>query len=287
MNETKSVKALKKQLAAAIAMVTVAAVALGSSTYAWFVNNTTVKATTSSISAQSNSPYMVIKYDASAKDSDLTADVATLKNTPLYPAQWDITDTANAKFETAYASASDKPAMKAGTKKTIGTAGTPAEAVAGEYAVVNTFNISSKGTGLTDLKVSEATIEDNNKGNTQLDDALRVLIVTESGWVLCDKSSVLNSSNQTPGLLGDTITPGKDTEVKMYVYYDGNADNIYTNNIGNLKDASAKITVSFSAIEDLGSQDTNSGKTTTENPDSPQVSEGDQNKEQQEQREQQ
>ena len=51
MNETKnnSVKALKKQMAAAVAMVCVAAVALGSSTYAWFVSNNTVKATTSKI----------------------------------------------------------------------------------------------------------------------------------------------------------------------------------------------------------------------------------------------
>ena len=57
MTETKSVKALKKQLAAAIAMVLVAAIALGSSTYAWFVSNNTVKATTASISAQSNAPY--------------------------------------------------------------------------------------------------------------------------------------------------------------------------------------------------------------------------------------
>ena len=44
MKETKNVKALKKQLAAAIAMVCVAGVALGSSTYAWFVNNTKVTA---------------------------------------------------------------------------------------------------------------------------------------------------------------------------------------------------------------------------------------------------
>ena len=44
MNETKSVKALKKQLAAAIAMGCVAAVALGSSTYAWFVSNNQVTA---------------------------------------------------------------------------------------------------------------------------------------------------------------------------------------------------------------------------------------------------
>ena len=39
-----SVKALKKQLGAAVAMVCVAAVALGSSTYAWFVTNTKVTA---------------------------------------------------------------------------------------------------------------------------------------------------------------------------------------------------------------------------------------------------
>ena len=45
-----SVKALKKQLGAAVAMVCVAAVALGSSTYAWFVTNNKVDATTSTIS---------------------------------------------------------------------------------------------------------------------------------------------------------------------------------------------------------------------------------------------
>ena len=53
MNETKnnSVKALKKQMAAAVAMVCVAAVALGSSTYAWFVSNNNVDAITTDISA--------------------------------------------------------------------------------------------------------------------------------------------------------------------------------------------------------------------------------------------
>ena len=60
MTETKSVKTLKKQLGAAIAMVCVAAVALGSSTYAWFVSNNTVKGTTTNISAQSNAAFMVI-----------------------------------------------------------------------------------------------------------------------------------------------------------------------------------------------------------------------------------
>ena len=83
-----NVKGLKKQLAAAVAMVCVAAVALGSSTYAWFVTNNTVKATTSTISAQSNAAFMKIKYNATATTSDLTADYATLQSDELYPAQW-------------------------------------------------------------------------------------------------------------------------------------------------------------------------------------------------------
>lgn len=44
MNENKSINSLKKQLVAAVAMVLVAAVALGSSTYAWFAANNKVTA---------------------------------------------------------------------------------------------------------------------------------------------------------------------------------------------------------------------------------------------------
>ena len=51
MKDNKNMKALKKQMAAAVAMVCVAAVALGSSTYAWFVNNTMVKTTGADVSA--------------------------------------------------------------------------------------------------------------------------------------------------------------------------------------------------------------------------------------------
>ena len=47
MNEKKSVNSLKRQMTAAIAMVLVAGIALASATYAWFVSNNTVKATTS------------------------------------------------------------------------------------------------------------------------------------------------------------------------------------------------------------------------------------------------
>ena len=49
-----SVKQMKKQLAVAALSVVMAAVALGSATYAWFVSNTKVDGTTSTVSAQAN-----------------------------------------------------------------------------------------------------------------------------------------------------------------------------------------------------------------------------------------
>ena len=53
-------KAIKRQLLAAIAMVLVAAIALGSSTYAWFVSNTEVQATSSSVKSTSATPNLLI-----------------------------------------------------------------------------------------------------------------------------------------------------------------------------------------------------------------------------------
>lgn len=81
-------KALKKQMGAAIAMVLVAAVALGSATFAWFVTNNKVDATTSTISAQSNAAFMYIRNKDNTS-TDLTSDTADIKdNKELYPATW-------------------------------------------------------------------------------------------------------------------------------------------------------------------------------------------------------
>ena len=89
MENTKTVKALKKQLVAAIAMVLVAAVALGSSTYAWFVSNNKVTATTATISAQSNAPFLKIaKTGETLTDTAATQAAGTGDKVELYPSQW-------------------------------------------------------------------------------------------------------------------------------------------------------------------------------------------------------
>lgn len=57
-------KAIKRQLIAALAMVLVAALALGSSTYAWFVTNTKVKASAANITATAASSLLISAADA-------------------------------------------------------------------------------------------------------------------------------------------------------------------------------------------------------------------------------
>ena len=262
-------------------MVCVAAVALGSSTYAWFVTNNKVTATTSTISAQSNAAFMKIKYNATATTSDLTADVATIDSEALYPAQWANNFDSTGKktgtegvgnlvyqFETAYGTkpTADGYTMDATTLKSVGA---PTAAVGADYAVANVFNISSKGTDLANLKVSGAEIQSarpdgdttkNDQGNTNLDSALRVLVVCGNNWVVCDKTgAILDSEGRTKGqenvgLFGatdksntQTVTHDADTLVTVYVYYDGNDSQIYSNNLPNLNAASSRITVTFTA----------------------------------------
>ena len=60
MQLAENVKTLKHQLIAAILMVAVSAVALSTSTYAWFISNRTVKGTTSTISAVSDDTVLQI-----------------------------------------------------------------------------------------------------------------------------------------------------------------------------------------------------------------------------------
>ena len=78
-------KALKKQMGAAIAMVLVAAVALGSATFAWFVSNNKVTAQTSNIAAQSNSAYLVIDKTTTSTNSTSSTSYSTDQTTGLDP----------------------------------------------------------------------------------------------------------------------------------------------------------------------------------------------------------
>ena len=250
-----SVKALKKQLGAAVAMVCVAAVALGSSTYAWFVTNNNVTATTSTISAQSNAAFMTIEEGLTgAKDSDATS--ATFKATAseaLYPAR--VKANATATFETAYGTGVDNGTI---VQDTLTDVGVPSVAVEKKFAKQNDFNISSKGSNLTNMKIASVAMsrETDETTNSEINSAIRVLVVCGSNWEVwnpttgkCIQSNA-NTTNSADGYdaaaLAATITPGTDTVVNTYIYYDGDDSNIFTNNLNDLT-SSSNVVITFTA----------------------------------------
>ena len=89
----------KKQLFTAVAMLVVAALALGTATYAWFVNNTRVSVDEMQFSAETARSLLIsVKSDDSGwkgiiTNEDLKADVATASlGAVMYPASiaWSI-----------------------------------------------------------------------------------------------------------------------------------------------------------------------------------------------------
>lgn len=249
-------KALKKQMGAAIAMVLVAAVALGSATFAWFVTNNTVKATTSSISAQSNASYMTIKYNASAVKANSTFDSATDENVKLYPATFAKQDgSAEGKFMTGFGTDVNNGDLN-GTLSLVGGTGTPEKAVEAGFAKKNVFNISSRGQNLSNLRVDSVEAKSADGKNTDLstifdiNSALRLLVKCGDRWVVLDKDGefILGSTGITDahGVLTDTVIADRDTEVDIYIFFEGSDKKVYTNNLEQLTNSS-KLTVTFTA----------------------------------------
>lgn len=257
-------KALKKQMGAAIAMVLVAAVALGSATFAWFVTNNKVDATTSTISAQSNAAFMYIR-EKNSDDQNHTTWTSTVDSAvgdkALYPAHWALeTESGTSKpyatagsFYTAFGTTADNGAMK-GTSISVGD---PDKAVDERYAVKNTFRIGSKGSTLKDLVVASASL--GTDGNAQFDKSLRVLVKNGTNWVLCgyqndDNPFTILGASSVNNLIApkvDGSDEAKEVVVDMYVFYDGDeAEAIKTNNLSNLKNAAKAITVNFSATSE-------------------------------------
>ena len=273
MIESKSVKALKKQLAAAIAMVCVAAVALGSSTYAWFVSNNNVDAITTDISAQSNSAYLVIQEATAGKtatDNTSTSSATAEDRTAvaLYPAQVvNGTTTGSYKFESAYAAAAGNSLEKTSTRFTVGNNGTAEEAVANTYAHKDTFYIGTGGYdgSFTNLKVEGVTVSAKNADKADLVNAMRVLVVCGDQWTVWKNGAEVTSvdtlntagnatetttltakyTDATNKAIAASVSKDNDVTVDIYVFYDGADGQVNSDNLADLKDCG--VTVTFTA----------------------------------------
>ena len=280
MNETKnnSVKALKKQMAAAVAMVCVAAVALGSSTYAWFVSNNTVDATVSSISAQSNAAYLTIdKVEAMTNAGTQTAVDLAESPVKLYPSRphqavdGDKTDwensavPANLVWQTAYAKTADSADAQTDTKgKRIYYDLThTADTVTGTTGYVSTsqVDVSSSQGAFNSLKLDSMSV--TAKGDNAKNDivnAVGALVSCGNNWELWEYDKTLNKnvggwkqttksnnslSGATDTTFGEAVSSNKVLTVNISLFYDGDYETIKTANFDNL--GQAKVALGFSA----------------------------------------
>lgn len=160
-------KAIKRQLLAAIAMVLVAAIALGSSTYAWFVASGTVKAEGMKVQAQTDAG-LAIRYNAGVWGSSATAGMTNAQK--LYPAS--TTDLRDWYHATA-ATATEADGLD-GTRTKVTTSVFPnSNYVDNSYALMREFEIRSTSDELKVNGLSVEAIEVTTPSKT-LSTALRV-----------------------------------------------------------------------------------------------------------------
>lgn len=179
-------KAIRKQLLAAVAMVLVAAVALGSSTYAWFVASGSVEATGMKVQAQTESGLLirgVSKNDQDQWTGGTWATSATAVNTNVVS----LRPTSTIDLAAWYMASSNasNTALKQQTVTEQNNPYTPVSTnMLDTYRRVDTFAIrSASGADLEDVKLAvksvSATTTTTNTG--ALNQAIRIGVKMVTG----------------------------------------------------------------------------------------------------------
>lgn len=248
-----SVKSLKKQLGAAVAMVCVAAVALGSSTYAWFVSNNQVTADVGNITAQSNAAFLQIdnKTNITADSTSTTIDNL---NATLYPVR-PVADTiakgkkaSEITWETSYAKKSDAALS---TGKYYGVT----EPETNGYIKTTSVFVNTSQGAFTNLKVDSVDVSAVTDG-AEIVGAVGVLFTCGDNWELwTNQVTYVNGSEAkwtkkaaSENALAASVN-NTAVEVKVTVFYDGDYGTIFTDNLPNLHDA--KINFALSATPNV------------------------------------
>ena len=275
-------KAIKRQLLAAIAMVLVAALALGSSTYAWFVGSGTVTAEGMYVQAQSEGG-LAIRWTGQA--SQLWGTTASANMTSNAAASLRPTSTYDLRnWSHATASAAANSAAKAGTYTDITTTVLGAQKNTYQanngYVLMQPFEVRStsadrhaKGLYVSDVTVTSATHD--------LDKALRVGVrltpkgedPTEVAYIYAPVEEATTNYTWTNGtdshavslepigtaengkskILADTVeipnVEGDAIDVEIYIWYEGEDAKLYSDNYIN---SALHVSVQFSSYSFVG-----------------------------------
>jgi len=257
-----TVKTLKKQLAAAIAMVLVSVIALSSSTYAWFAANNQVKATGMNVKAQAEGG-LIISNEAktSWKTSAEASNTALVELAPTNTADasaWyhnvsnDIDNAKSTQDADTYSTLTLKVDNGAGYVDANNNNTLDDGEI--KYYLLNKFYIKSSADQLTTshLYINKVDLTTSTTYTTALDKSVRVAIVigehkyiyapkytTNQSYKAKNTTSVTAYGVPANGVVntdnGVTTIPAFGTseplEVSVYLYFEGEDANCKTANL--------------------------------------------------------
>lgn len=294
-------KAIKRQLLAAIAMVLVAALALGSSTYAWFVASGSVTATGMSVNVQSTGG-LLIKYSGEGDGWGQTASAKPVTEKLLKPTSTkDMT-----VWSTATAAAPGNYAMADETIKPV-TVADDANITNNDYVLKHTFYIRSTGNtdgGTKGLYISNVNVTAQQELNMSMrigivasysgNEKARFIMapitvgsatVTDNYTVYTAKPVEGETGKYTPEAVSgavsltqvgtsaaildaSTAVPGNSdsdyVKVSVFIWYEGQDEHLYSDNVHANEGLNITLEFSSNTTSSTGSQTTPPAETTVD-----------------------
>ena len=229
-----------KKLIPAICMTLIAAFMLASSTFAWFSMNKQVTATGMQVTAKSDSVYLLISQEKTTASEIQTegqiTQAITVAKPQVYPsAHKTLTKTSDATtVGNWYYKVADAPGASASTG--VENALTTFE----NYVIRQTLYITlaAGSNNAANLKVSAAiTSNGTATGSSKTLEPVKVVVTTGDAYVELDSAHLSSDV-----VLAATLTATTVITVDVFIYYDGNNESVYTNNVTNLDGAKIDLT---------------------------------------------
>ena len=240
-----------KKLVPAICMLLVSAVLMGTSTFAWFSMNTTVTAKGMQVTAKSDSKFLQIittgEFSDSTDQIEATAANASKQVRPTVAMKAGTPDTtlvALTKTDSASVikwgeafSRDPASSTKNGDIKDVTTLATAADTT-NIYTLINDYKVRlNPKTGATtaeNLTVGSVTVTSTktDTANDVMKDAVRVLIVCGENWTIWKNGSKVLAKGDSNIIASEVTTTA--TDIKVYVYFDGEDTLTTTNNAAKL-----------------------------------------------------
>ena len=221
-----------------------------SGTVAWFSMNKTVTATGMSVTAKSDSSFLLIGTSEQTLSQIQTANAisasAVTPTASLYPAAH--TD-AVTNYSTAnepgnwYFEYSLDPTKSTEAGVTQHTALNTTGVVFSDYVLINTFRITvaAGGKSVNNLKVESITIDVPSGGV----DAVNVIVASSTAMQEFAAGAEAPSSYTT---LAASVTNSAYVEVSAFIYWNGAHAGVYTNNVANLLGTSVEIEFTYESV---------------------------------------